>query len=180
LTLSFLFFFLYLAYNKKKEVKVLNEKLYIFSGMEDLELKGLLTKEMIDQLGIPFEETIVHGTIETPNSKELLYNVPKPFDQISVLFTSFSVKKPYPNYYFGDSFIETYNLTPIGKNELPFILYEWMGNMSFWENKHQINFFYERKYEPRYRLRFLMEPDFDPYFWERSKSAIEAFLKMMK
>lgn len=154
---------------------LVDKKLYIFNGMEDLELTGLLTKEMIDQLGIPFEETIVHGTIETPNSKEILYSVPKPFDQISVLFTSFSVKKPYPNYYFSDSFIETYNLTPIGKNELPSILYEWMGNMSIWKDKYQINFFYERKHEPRYRLRFLMDPDFDACFWERTKKAETLF-----
>ena len=153
----------------------MEKKSYIFSGMEDLEVKGLLTKEMIDKLGIPFEQTTAHSTIETPETKELLYRVPKPFDQISVLFTSFSVIKPYPNYYFSDSFIETYNLTPIAKDELPSILYEWMGNMSFWTGKHQINFFYERKHEPRYRLRFLMDPNFDACFWERTKKAETLF-----
>jgi len=145
---------------------------------KDIQLKGIMTKEMIETLGIPIKKTKKHGVFESPYNTCELYEVPAPYNEIDIFYGVFDFDSELvPEYYFRPSEIKKYNLTPVGEDEIPNFVCYW--NLYKEEGKSfevigRINKIYNRKNEEKYRLRFLMDPDFDPRRWESEYSRKES------
>jgi hypothetical protein len=95
---------------------------------EMLELKGIFTEGIIKKFGIPFEKVTEHGMVYLNCSNVTLYEVPPPYDNVTVFYefwNRYALKYSVPKYYFGEDEIEKYELTPVGKNELPTIICTW-------------------------------------------------------
>jgi len=150
----------------------------MYNGTKNIKLKGIFTKEMFELLHIPFKEAKKHGEIYLIHNSFALYEVPKPYNDIMVFYTwfmddSFGNDTFFPKYYFSQAHIEKYGLTPVNKDETSSIQCNWILSVDEDEkfvNRSEISFLYNRKNEEKYRLRFLTNPNFNPYIWEKSNN----------
>jgi len=152
-----------------------------YGTSEDLELKGIFTEKMIKIFNIPFENVIKHGIIRLSNSNVDLYEVPPPYDKVTIFYqfwNELTLHSIVPKYYFTVNEIKKYQLMPVEENEIPIIICNW--NISEFRNgkivkeSNEILFKYDRKNEEKYRLRFLMNPQFNPLQWEYEQSRKES------
>lgn len=140
---------------------------------DNMHLKGIMTKVMIEKLGIPMEKTKVHGILKLPFDTYNLYKVPAPYNEIDVFYGELNFwNNVAPHYYFNEHAIERYRLTPIGENELPAIVCKWnfskIGQTDL-KKIGTIQYVYNRKNEEKYRIKFLTDPNFNPRIWEFDK-----------
>jgi hypothetical protein len=141
---------------------------------KNMHLKGIMTKEMMESLGISIEKTTKHGVIKLSYGTCDLYEVPAPYDEIDVFYGSLANDNDLiPHYFFSKSQIKEYELAPIGENEFPTLVCFWYvardENRKF-KSLGTTKHVYNRKNEEKYRLRFLTDPTFDPRDWEMNRS----------
>jgi len=152
-----------------KEKKITNN----VYNERNMHLKGIMTKDMMESLGILMENTTKHGIVELPYGTFDLYEVPAPYDELDVFYGLLTIdQNVIPHYFFSKAQIEEYELEPIRENELPTFVCFWYVTRD--ENRKFISVgttkhVYNRKHEEKYRLRFLTDPDFNPHKWEEGK-----------
>jgi len=140
----------------------------VYNGMCRTELPGIFNEEIAEKLGINLEHAKKHSVMTLSTySKIDLYKTPPPYSEILVIYRNLDpFSEIAPNGCFSEEEIERYDLTPVGENELPSVIScEWVAGLDFHRRPFKtfyINFFYNRKNDSKYRLRFLMNPHFNP------------------
>jgi len=147
-----------------KKHEVMTMKVY---NHENMKLTGVMTEDMIKELGIPMEQTKMHGVVKLPKETFNLYEVPAPYNEMEVFYgNTMELLRFVPSYYFSSVAIRKFELTPIGEDEIGSIVCSWKTEEI---PIGEFNRVYNRKNEEKYRLRFLMDPKFDPREWEAEK-----------
>ena len=150
------------------EVMDVSGKIYDES---DIVLQGILTEEMLKNSNIPLEQTKKHGKIKLSYATYNLYEVPSPYNKIVVYYGIYNYVMP--TYYFTKNEIRQYGLEEVKENEFPTIECSWREGIDHKGNDINYtltDYYYNRKNEPKYRIRFTVEPDFNPREWEWERS----------
>jgi len=136
-----------------------------YVDVENLQLKGIFSESIVRHFTIPFEQTKIIAYVEAEYYNIPLYEVPFPYSEIPVCF---SKKVQLPNYYFRDDLLRKYDLKPIEKEELPVFIHLKPSNARR-RDGHNIWYYYDRKHEPKYRIQYALDPQFNPIKWEKKR-----------
>jgi len=155
-----------------KDIKkaAISDEITIFEGKNTFILEGVFTEKIIKKMGVSFDETIIIGYIQTSYKNFPLYKINESYSHIKVLY-DFEQICFYlsPKDCFTKREISYYDLTPIVENEPPGFIYHWNSYSDMDEVNNETTFYYNRKNEEKYRLRFLTDPEFDARKWEEKK-----------